>query len=60
MSAPDPDVRVVVTGLKRREQELRALFKERAEAERIARRLVRDLRRLERKLKRLEREVKRG
>ncbi len=60
MSASDPDVRVVVLGVKRQERRLRRLFRERARAERLARKVLRDLQRIERRLKRLEREVRRG
>jgi len=56
----DPDVRVVVLGIRRQEQRLRELFRERAEAEKLARVVLRDLERAERDMKRVEREVRRG
>ena len=60
MRGPDPDVRVVVLGIQRQERRLRELFRERAEAEKLAREVLRDLERAERDMKRVEREVRRG
>lgn len=60
MSGPDPDVRVVVLGIGREERRLRRLFRERAEAERLARKVLRQLQREERRMRRLERGVRRG
>lgn len=60
MTAPDPNMRVVVLGIRRQERRLRRLFRERARAEKLARKLLRDFRRTERRLKRLEREARRG
>ena len=60
MTGPDPDVRVVVLGIRRQERRLRLLFRERAEAEKQAREVLRDLERVERDLKRIQREVRRG
>jgi len=60
VTAPDPNMRVVVLGIRRQERRLRRLFRERARAEKLARKLLRDFRRTERRLKRLEREARRG
>lgn len=60
MRGPEPDVRVVVLGIRRQERRLRELFRERAEAEKLAREVLRDLERAERDMKRVEREVRRG
>lgn len=60
MSGPDPDVRVVVLSVTRQERRLRRLWRERARAERMARKVLLKLERAERDLKRVEREVRRG
>ncbi len=60
MTGPDPDVRVVVLGVRRQERRLRQLFRERAQVEKQAREVLRNLQRAERAMKRLEREVRRG
>ena len=60
MTGPDPDVRVVVLGIQRQERRLRELFRERAQAEKEARTVLRDLERVDRSMKRLEREVRHG
>ena len=60
MTGPEPDVRVVVLGIRRQEQRLRRLFRERARAEKLAREVVRDLERADRELKRVARKVRRG
>ena len=60
MTGPDPDVRVVVLGIRRQERRLRRLLRERARAEKLAREVLRDLERAERELKRVARKVRRG
>lgn len=60
MTGPEPDVRVVVLGIRRQEQRLRRLFRERARAEKLAREVLRDLERADRELKRVARKVRRG
>lgn len=60
MTGPEPDVRVVVLGIRSQEQRLRRLFRERARAEKLAREVLRDLERADRELKRVARKVRRG
>ena len=60
MTGPEPDVRVVVLGIRRQERRLRRLLRERAKAEKLAREVLRDLERADRELKRVARKVRRG
>ena len=55
MTAPDPNVRVVVLGIRRQERRLRRLFRERAAAEKLARRVVAELEQAQRRVKRVKR-----
>lgn len=56
----DPDVRVVVQGLKAAEQEIELLLRERRRVERLAEEAQRRLARIDRDLARLERELRVG
>lgn len=55
----DPDVRVVVQGLKAAEQKLERLLRERRRVERLAGDAQRRLARIDRDLARLERQLRR-
>lgn len=56
----DPDVRVVVQGLKAAEQKIELLLRERRRVERLAEEAQRRLARIDRDLARLERELRVG
>ena len=60
MTGPEPDVRVVVLGVRSQERKLRQLWRERARAEKEGREVLSQLLRKERELKRLQRGVQRG
>lgn len=56
----DPDVRVVVQGIKAAEQRVEHLLRERNRVERLAEEARRALAKIDRQLVRLERELRRG